>query len=435
MERCIPRARAFATLIVFLFVIVCAACNRQIGGLLIPQLKADLGVTDGWIGFYLGTAFFLPAVATSLPLGYLVDTGRRHFILATITATIGACGLVAAASHTATELVLLRMLAGAAFSGLMTCIYAMTSDLFDARARPIAIVAILTAITAGNAISLVLGSRLVEAIGSAGGIPGIDGSSHRIWPEMFAIVALPMLAVSVVVGLFPVPRVRAAGAAEVAPVASLRTFVAANRARVATTFLGLVGAENAIDMTLAWSAEILRRHFGWSTTLAGGWLGSVILASSLSGLAIAALILRKRAATVGLRSPDGIAMTSLCAMVPCFVGMMLTSSGVTFLFLVGALVLFVYLTAAVTPELLIRMAPPALTGRLIALYAVVLTAGAAISPLVVGQLSDFASADGSYLLTTFAAAGVTNAICSSTLFAIGIWSRRRVSSTLRHLVA
>lgn len=51
--------------------------DRQILSILAEEIKADLGITDGEIGFLYGTAFAVFYAVFGIPLGQLADTWVR----------------------------------------------------------------------------------------------------------------------------------------------------------------------------------------------------------------------------------------------------------------------------------------------------------------------------------------------------------------------
>ncbi len=56
--------------------------DRQILGLLVPQIKADLGISDTLMGLLQGFSFALFYAAMGLPLGRVADFANRRNLIA-----------------------------------------------------------------------------------------------------------------------------------------------------------------------------------------------------------------------------------------------------------------------------------------------------------------------------------------------------------------
>ena len=71
--------------------------DRIMLGILVPPIKADLGLTDTQLGLLGGTAFALFYTALGIPLGWLADRANRVWIITTAlalwSAFTAACGL------------------------------------------------------------------------------------------------------------------------------------------------------------------------------------------------------------------------------------------------------------------------------------------------------------------------------------------------------
>src|SRR5688572_29466573 len=79
-----PVGGAYAkyVLLVLMLVYICNFVDRLIISILAQDIKADLGVSDGQLGFIAGTAFAVFYALFGLPLGRLADIWVRKRLIA-----------------------------------------------------------------------------------------------------------------------------------------------------------------------------------------------------------------------------------------------------------------------------------------------------------------------------------------------------------------
>ena len=152
--------------------------DRQILPIMLPQVKAEFGLSDSALGLLVGPTFALFYAVLGLPLALLADrVDRRRLIavaLALFSAMTIACGLVAQFW----QLALARVLTGIGEAGTGPASQTMITDLYppQRRARAQAIYAsgsnlgVLVAFAAGGAIAQAWGWRTAFI---AAGLPGL----------------------------------------------------------------------------------------------------------------------------------------------------------------------------------------------------------------------------------------------------------------------
>jgi predicted MFS family arabinose efflux permease len=71
----------YALGLIFL-VAVFNVCDRTIMAVLVPEMRADLGLTDRHLGILMGPAFAVVHVLAGLPIARLADRASRRTIIA-----------------------------------------------------------------------------------------------------------------------------------------------------------------------------------------------------------------------------------------------------------------------------------------------------------------------------------------------------------------
>ncbi len=152
--------------------------DRQILPIMLPQVKAEFGLSDSALGLLVGPTFALFYAILGLPLAWLADrVDRRRLIavsLALFSAMTIACGLVTQFW----QLAVARVLTGIGEAGTGPASQTMITDLYppQRRARAQAIYAsgsnlgVLVAFAAGGAIAQAWGWRTAFL---AAGLPGL----------------------------------------------------------------------------------------------------------------------------------------------------------------------------------------------------------------------------------------------------------------------
>ena len=138
--------------------------DRQIVGILAEPIKADLGLTDGELGWMGGTAFALFYTLLAIPIAMLADRRNRSWIitigLTLWSAATAVCGL----AQNFWQLFLARMSVGIGEAGGVAPAYSMISDLYpiERRARALAIFSL--GIPFGGAIGVLFGGLVASRI-------------------------------------------------------------------------------------------------------------------------------------------------------------------------------------------------------------------------------------------------------------------------------
>ena len=152
--------------------------DRQIFAILLEPIKRDLHLSDTQMGFVTGGAFAIVYTIAGIPLGRLIDIGKRCTILAATLLVWSAMTMCCGLARSYMLLLGARMGVGIGEAGSLPATMSVIGDLYPAEKRSGAIGLIYACATLGVAASLALGGYLETTIGWRGtfvvvGIPGI----------------------------------------------------------------------------------------------------------------------------------------------------------------------------------------------------------------------------------------------------------------------
>lgn len=136
-----PAGKAWYMVILLTIAYVVSFVDRNILGLLIDPIKADLGLSDFQIGLLLGPAFAVFYATMGLPLGYLADRRRRTWIVAAGIALWSAATAFSGLARSFAQLFVARMSVGIGEATLSPCAMSLISDSYpeERRGKPIAL--------------------------------------------------------------------------------------------------------------------------------------------------------------------------------------------------------------------------------------------------------------------------------------------------------
>lgn len=266
----VPAPRANIVLALLLLAYIFNFLYRQILGILLEPIKADLQFTDSELGVLTGPAFALVYSLVGVPLAVLADrTSRSGVITAALAAWSGFTALCGIATNF-WQLFFFRLGVGLGEAGGVAPSYALIADQFPAERRGRALGIFSLGVPIGLGSGAILGSWI---------------ASNFNWRTAFIAMGVAGIILAPIFKYVVRDRPRAAGT--IAP--SLRdlgaTFPAI--ARKPSFWLMAFGASlsSLCGYGLAtWVASILIRSFGMSLVGAGQFLGSLLLVGGTIGV-------------------------------------------------------------------------------------------------------------------------------------------------------
>ena len=184
--------------------------DRQILSILAVDIKRDLALSDGQLGFLGGAAFAVFYALFGVPLGRLADRWHRVRLLTIGLVLWSTMTALSGLARNYLSLSLARMGVGVGEATASPTAYSLISDYFPARQRATALAIYSSGLYLGGGVSLLIGAKISQVWDKAypgGGLAGLVG-----WQAAFLAVGLPGLLVAVWVASLREP-VRQPGAA------------------------------------------------------------------------------------------------------------------------------------------------------------------------------------------------------------------------------
>jgi MFS family permease len=395
-------------LLVLVIASVFSALDRQILVLLAEPMRQALGLSDTRLGLLQGVGITLLAGALAVPFGWLADRyGRRTLLgicLLLWGAGTAACGL----AEDFSTLFVGAIGLGIGESGVTPIVYGLIPEIVPERRRGLANGIYTLAAILGAGLGMTLSGALVQALDDARPLLPAGLCTLELWRLAFLATALagPVLALAVwLIRLQPGHRGDDAPHDTARP--ALRAYVRAHRRTMVSVFAGSGLLTMGIAAGANWAPIVATREFGATPAEVGEGIGAAYLLGTLAGAMLGAAgvrLLRRRA---GLATP--VRVITVGATVAGLASLLMPAvPGVAGLYLLFGLQVAALIAGSVlVPTLLQDMTPAALRSRLIAIGTGVTLGLGALSPVVVGALSDLMQANPHGLLFAMAGVGAT----------------------------
>jgi|SRR5579875_49089 len=400
-----------------LFVLVLCLTSNQLDVGIVPYLaasiKADLRISDTWLGLLLGAAFGLFYTLVGLPIAYYVDRVSRRWILAIGIAVWNIGTALCGIAQNFWQLFAARFLVGAGEGVNGPASYAIVGDIFPREKIPRAIALLMLGSVIGPALALLLGAWLLHVFLGMPPIRAPFGVIHG-WQLIFILIGLPsVLIAALILTTVPEPARHTIRnqMAEVAdrPAATgrgiagwLRDYGVTFRYMrlhwkiYAPMFGSLFAGAFSIGAT-QWQPIFYQRTFGWGPAQLAALQSGAQLAATPLGLLVS-VVLAERFTRLGRKdSAFRVYLVSLIVALPALFNVLMPTPWIAFG--VGALGLFSIGMAGASQNAALQIITPAeLRGKVTALYLLVYSlVGVAFSPLFYALIEDFVLRDESLI--------------------------------------
>jgi MFS family permease len=370
------RAYAGYVLGVLLLVYIFNFLDRIILGVLVPPIKAELGLTDTQLGLLGGTAFALFYTALGIPIGWLADRFNRVWIMTTAlglwSAFTAACGF----AQNFGQLFASRLGVGIGEAGGVAPAYSLIADYFPPAQRARALAVYAFGIPIGSALGLLFGGVIASTVS---------------WRAAFVLVGFVGVAVSPLM-LLTVREPRRGGldaaAGRTAPTVREVASVLARK----PSFWGLAFAAAASSITgyglFFWLPSFFIRSFGLSLMQMSYYYGSICLVGGVAGVWLGGWLGDR----FGAKRKSAYALIPAVALLlclPCYAyGVLATTFSWSFIvFVVPAALSLVWLGPTISAVQ--HLVPPAMRAVASAIFLFIINLfGLGLGSLLVGALSD-----------------------------------------------
>jgi MFS transporter, Spinster family, sphingosine-1-phosphate transporter len=352
--------------------------DRQVISGVLPLVQQDLRLSDTALG-WLASAFMILYVTGSIPLGVLGDRVARNRLIALGVGLWGAATFLSGLARSYGQLFATRALVGIGEASYGPTATAMVSDLFPRERRGLVNALFNAAIPLGGAIGVI-----------AGGLVG----SYYGWRAAFLLVGLPSIAVTVLAWRLEDPprgiQDHLAGAEDRRPAMGLFESVIGLFRTPTFVMVCAVGmlVAFAIGAFNHWLPLYLHRVKQFSVPEASFWFGVLSAAGGLLGMVSGGLV----GDLLARRTPAGHLLTIAAGFLlaaPAGIVMMLAKDRAVFLPALFFAVTFLVFYIGSVNAVIHNVVHPALRATAVAIFVFIINVGgAAISPAVVGLVSD-----------------------------------------------
>ena len=384
----VPRD-AWWTVIVLTALYVFSYLDRFILTMLVPSVKASLGLSDFQMGFILGPAFAIVFAVAGVPLGWAADRYSRRWVILIGALVFGVATGVSGLATSFAALLAMRILVGAGEASLTPAAMSLIADKMPRERLTTAVSIFSMGPKIGSSAAYAIGGiALVAAAAIERSFPALNISEP--WRLTLAVAAAPSVLVALLVFTFAEPK-RARRVAKAGDQGAL-AFLIATRGLMIPLVIGFCCVVVCGQSLIAWVPTFIDRRFDWSPATYGPILGAISLAGAATlipkGMIIDWLFAR------GVKdAPVRFYSWLLGGTLPLSMIVFLLGDATAFLLVysvvaVVTIPLIAYFTTAVQ-----MVTPTHLRGRVTALTSIPLALIGSLGPVVVGTLTDFVFRD------------------------------------------
>jgi len=378
---------AWYGLAVLVITTIFSLINLQLIYVLTEAFKLDLSLTDTQIGALTGIALGLVTALATYPMGWLSDKINRKLLLSVCVFIWSSSAAAAGFSATYEQLFLavVGIALGEAVLGPIT--YSIIPDLFPKDKRVTANYIFFASSILGGSAGLALGGSLIGFIetyreGWAFLPPDMD-----TWRLTLIASGVPGILVIFLISLMKLKRRVNIQPADSTP-PQILPFIKDNARSLFGVFIGFGLSYSAKTTIFMWSPPAFMRVFGEDTATTGVNLGLITAASAVvgvlaSGFAYRMLHEKLKEITASRVAFFSLAITAMSGVALTFANTVTQAYTIIFFFSAGATA-----TMSLSPTLLQLVSPAEIRGRIIAIGGLFSVMFSAVTPLLVGIVSD-----------------------------------------------
>jgi MFS family permease len=367
-----------------------SAIDRQVLALVVGPLQRDLGVSDTMIGLLGGFAFTLFYTLLSLPMASIADRRSRRGIMAfgifAWSVSTIACGL----ANSYGTLFLARMFVGIGEAVLVPAAVSLLGDYFDRPRLPLVVGIFFSSTMVGIGLAYALGGVVVASLDHWGAIDWPLLGTLKGWQSLFVIAGLPGFAGLLLMATVKEPE-RFGGDAHARPIpfGEAARFAARRGGFLFWHFLAYTALATQGYGLFYWAIEFLVRDHGFARADAGKVFGTIVVVAGIAGSVICGIVANRMVQKGGPAASMRLVVISAAVLLPVAVAMPLMPSTALALALTAVAMFMMSWPSGPGVSALQFIVPPALRGRVVALYLVVVNfLSYTLGPLIAGALTD-----------------------------------------------
>jgi MFS family permease len=372
--------------------------DRQILGLLVPQIKADLGISDTLMGLLQGFSFALFYAVMGLPLGRIADFTNRRNLISICIAFWSFFTASCAGAKSYTTLFLARMGVGIGEAGLHPASYSILSDYFSKERLGVALSVYYFGQLLGSSLALIVGGTVIQIVARKPDVILPVIGSIASWRLTFLILGLPGLLFPLLLFTLREPvrkdMLRTSSGKEKLTLSETLAEVRKRWQSVAGISLGFVFHGACNYGFSAWVPTYFLRAHGWSIGETGRALGFLVISFGCLGLYLGGYLSERWQRRGFVDAPLRVAIPCAIGIVLFLVPAMLMPTAAWSLALIGPGLFCLVLPMGTVGAALTVIFPNQVRAQVSALYLFILNLGGlTLGPLLPGVFTDYVFRD------------------------------------------
>jgi MFS family permease len=287
-----PAARASLAVALSAVAYLLSNVDRQIIGLFVRQIEADLHLSDTQFGLLQGLAFALLYATMGIPIAAASDRTSRPLVMSVGVAVWSLATMCCGIARSFGQILLARATVGVGEAALSPASYSLIADLYPREQLGRATAAYSLGSFLGTTCAFLIGAGLLTALGETTRYM-ILGHAFHSWQLIFLLVGLPGVPLALAIALVvPEPRqaVSFGDSGSTVSFGQTLAWLRDQRAIFVPHLIGYPLYATALYVLLGWSPAFLIRSLAFGTAQAGTWLGTTSLVASGAGVLLAGAV-------------------------------------------------------------------------------------------------------------------------------------------------
>ncbi len=419
------RAAWYATIVLMLCYAL-SYVDRQILGLLVPQIKADLGISDTLMGLLQGFSFALFYAGMGMPLGRIADRANRRNLISICIAFWSFFTAACAGARSYATLFLARMGVGIGEAGLNPSSYSILSDYFTKERLGLALSVFYFGQLLGSSLALIIGGTVVQILARKPDVILPIFGSIASWRMTFLILGLPGLLFPLLLFTFREPErkgmLRTSAGKEKLSLSDTLIEVRKRWQSVVGISVGFVFHGACNYGFSAWVPTYFLRAHGWSIGETGRALGFLVISFGCLGLYLGGYLSERWQRRGMVDAPLRVAIPCAIGIILFLVPAMLMPTAAWSLALIGPGLFCLAMPMGTVGAALTIIFPNQVRAQVSALYLFILNLGGlTLGPLLPGVFNDYLFRDPNMLGASIA---LTMAISGAIMLSIYLATMR-----------
>ena len=271
-----PSAKAgWYTVFVLSLTLLVNFLDRGILTLLVPQIKADLQLSDTQMGIIMGFAFVFFYMMAGLPIARYADKGNRRNLIAVGLALWGGATALCGLAKGFGSLFLFRIGVGVGEACTGPATYSSLGDYFPPNKLPRAISVLNLGNLIGSGLAMLIGGSIIGLLSTLPPVTLPFYGELKTWQLSLILVGIPGLFVALLMLTVKEPERRVTGDAP--SLKQVFAFLSEQRWLYGPLILGIALNTIAYVGNSSWSVVFFVRTYGWSVEQIALYMGLLML--------------------------------------------------------------------------------------------------------------------------------------------------------------